>query len=88
MAIYLSIAPVQPFADMSAEDVEGEPGVMVVTGDGKVVGLHLDDNRLVLRLPQLIERFGLDEERVWAKLRGDDHVTLGRRSLHGARNPR
>ena len=88
MAIYLSIAPVQPFADMAAEDVEGEPGVMVVTGDGKVVGLHLDDNRLVLRLPQLIERFGLDEERVWAKLRGDDDVTLGRRSLHGARNPR
>mgnify|MGYP001457207246 CR=1 FL=1 len=31
---------------------------------------------------------GLDEERVWAKLRGDDDVTLGRRSLHGSRNPR
>ncbi|MCC6829915.1 MAG: hypothetical protein IT200_01085 [Thermoleophilia bacterium] len=88
MAIYLSIAPVQPFADMSTEDVEGEPGVMVVTGDGKVVGVHLADNRLVLRLPQLIERFGLDEDRVWAKLRGDDDVTLGRRSLHGSRNPR
>lgn len=88
MAIYLSIAPVQPFADMGTQDVEGEPGVTLVTGDGKVVGIRLDDNRLVLRLPQLIERFGLDEDRVWAKLRGDDDVTMGRRSLHGARNPR
>ncbi|MEZ5079222.1 MAG: hypothetical protein R2878_00870 [Thermoleophilia bacterium] len=88
MAIYLSIAPVQPFADISTEDLEDEPGVMIVTGDGKVVGIRLNDNRLVLKLPALIERFDLDEARVFAKLRGDDDVTLGRRSLHGGRTAR
>ena len=63
-------------------------GMPAYAGDGKVVGIRLNDNRLVLKLPALIERFGLDEARVFAKLRGDDDVTLGRRSLHGGRTAR
>ena len=76
-AIYFSLGHVQPFADMATEVVE--EGVTLVRGDGKVVGLHLDDPRLVLRLPELIERLGLDPERVWSRLRGDADV-LGSRS--------
>jgi hypothetical protein len=77
-AIYFSLGHVQPFADMATEVVE--EGVTLVRGDGKVVGLHLDDPRLVLRLPELIERLGLDPERVWSRLRGDADVLLGSRS--------
>jgi hypothetical protein len=76
-AIYFSLGHVQPFADMATEVVE--EGVTLVRGDGKVVGLHLDDPRLVLRLPELIERLGLDPERVWSRLRGDADVLLGSR---------
>jgi hypothetical protein len=83
MAVYLSIGAVQPFADISSETLEDEPGVTLVWGDGKVVGIRLDHGELVLRLPALIERFGLDPARVWPRLRGDDDVTLGRRALHG-----
>ena len=57
---------------MSTEAVE--EGVTLVRGDGKVVGLRLEDPRSVLRLPELIERLGLDEERVWSRLRGDVDV--------------
>jgi hypothetical protein len=77
-AIYFSLGHVQPFADMATEVVE--QGVMLVRGDGKVVGLRLDDPKLVLKLPELIERLGLDEERVWARLRGDADVLLGSRA--------
>jgi hypothetical protein len=77
-AIYLSLGHVQPFAEMATEVVE--EGVILVRGDGKVVGLRLEDPRLVVKLPELIERLGLDPERVWARLRGDADVVLGSRT--------
>ena len=77
-AIYFSLGHVQPFADMATEVVE--EGVTLVRGDGEVVGLRLDDPRLVLKLPELIERLGLDPERVWARLHGDADVMLGARA--------
>jgi hypothetical protein len=77
-AIYFSLGNVQPFADMKAE--RPEEGVTIVTGDGKVVGLRLDDPRQVLDLPGIIERHGLDAERVWNRLRADDDVMLGARA--------
>jgi hypothetical protein len=76
--IYFSLGHVQPFADMSTEAVE--EGVVLVRGDGKVVGLRLEDPRLVLRLPDLIDRLGLDPDRVWARLRGDADVLVGSRA--------
>lgn len=77
-AIYFSLGNVQPFADMKAE--RPEEGVTIVTGDGKVVGLRLDDPRQVLDLPGIIERHGLDADRVWNRLRADDDVMLGARA--------
>lgn len=76
--IYFTLGHVQPFADMSMETVE--EGVTLVRGDGKVVGLRLEDPRTVVRLPELIERLGLDEERVWNRLRGDVDVVAGSRA--------
>jgi hypothetical protein len=76
-AIYFSLGFVQPFADMETEEVEA--GVTVVRGDGKIVGLRLEDPRSVLELPRLIDALGLDADRVWARLRADDDVLLGRR---------
>ncbi|HVH00342.1 MAG TPA: hypothetical protein VM844_06210 [Miltoncostaeaceae bacterium] len=76
--IYFTLGHVQPFADMSMETVE--EGVALVRGDGKVVGLRLEDPRTVVRLPELIERLGLDEERVWNRLRGDVDVVAGSRA--------
>jgi hypothetical protein len=35
---------------------------------------------MVLRLPELIERLGLDEERVWSRLRGDADVVASSRA--------
>ena len=52
----------------------------LVRGDGKVVGLRLEDPRSVVRLPELIERLGLDEERVWSRLRGDVDVVASSRA--------
>ena len=77
-AIYFSLGNVQPFADMMAD--RPEEGVTIVTGDGKVVGLRLDDPRQVLDLPGIIERHGLDADRVWSRLRADDDVMLGARA--------
>jgi hypothetical protein len=76
--IYFTLGHVQPFADMATEAVE--EGVMLVRGDGKIVGLRLEDPRMVLRLPELIERLGLDEERVWSRLRGDADVVASSRA--------
>jgi hypothetical protein len=76
--IYFTLGLVQPFADMEKEEVED--GVTLVRGDGKVVGLRLEDPRMVLRLPELIDRLGLDEERVWSRLRGDADVVASSRS--------
>jgi hypothetical protein len=77
-AIYFSLGHVQPFADMATEVVE--EGVTLVRGDGVVVGLRLDDPRLVLKLPELIDRLGLDPERVWGRLRADADVLTGARA--------
>jgi hypothetical protein len=77
-AVYFRLGNVQPFADMSAERVE--EGVTLVKGDGKVVGLRLDEPRRVLDLPGIIERLGLDPDRVWERLRADDDVMLGARA--------
>jgi hypothetical protein len=77
-AIYFSLGHVQPFADMATEAVE--EGVTLVRGDGVVVGLRLEDPRLVLKLPELIERLGLDAERVWGRLRADADLLLGARA--------
>jgi hypothetical protein len=77
-AIYFSLGHVQPFADMETESVQ--EGVTVVRGDGAVVGLRLDDPRLVLQLPEIIERLGLDAEKVWGRLRADADVLLGSRA--------
>jgi hypothetical protein len=79
MAIYFSLGFVQPFADMATEGLEGVEGVDVVRGDGRVVGLRLEDHRTVLRIPEIAERLGLEEDRIWARLRADDDVLLGRR---------
>ena len=76
--IYFSLGHVQPFAEMETTVVE--EGVTVVRGDGKVVGLRLEDPRAVLRLPELIQKLGLDEERVWSRLRADADVLLGARA--------
>lgn len=88
MAIYLSFSAVQPFAKITTEDVEDVPGVTMVRGDGVPVGIRLAHNELVLKLPELIERFDLPAERVWGRLRGDDDVMLGRRAVHGGQRPR
>jgi hypothetical protein len=77
-AIYFRLGNVQPFADMSADRVE--EGVTLVKGDGKVVGLRLDDPRMVLQLPDILERLGIEPERVWSRLRADDDVMLGARA--------
>jgi hypothetical protein len=77
-AIYFRLGNVQPFADMSTE--RPEEGVTIVKGDGQVVGLRLDRPEMVLDLPGIVERAGLDLERVWPRLRADDDVMLGARA--------
>lgn len=88
MAIYLSFLAVQPFAKIETEELTDPEGVTLVRGDGVVVGIRMADNRQVLMLPELIERFDLPADRVWARLRGDDDVMLGRRAIHGGQRPR
>lgn len=77
-AVYFSLGYVQPFADMETEEVE--PGVTVVRGDKRIVGLRLADPRQILELPRLIDALGLDADRVWDRVRADDDVLLGRRA--------
>ena len=77
-AIYFRLGNVQPFADMSADRVE--EGVTLIKGDGKIVGLRLDEPKMVLQLPGILERLGIEPERVWSRLRADDDVMLGARA--------
>jgi hypothetical protein len=77
-AIYFRLGNVQPFADMSADRVE--EGVTLVKGDGKIVGLRLDEPQMVLQLPGILERLAIEPERVWSRLRADDDVMLGARA--------
>lgn len=79
MSIYLSIRPVQPFADIDSEVIEDD--IKIVRADGKVVGIRLPENDMVLRLPDLIERFEIEPHLVWNRLRGDDDIELGRRAF-------
>jgi hypothetical protein len=75
MPLYLSVSTVQPFAKIATEPLEGEPGVTIVTGDGKLVGIRLDKTSDVVRLPGLIEKLDLDAERVWSRVQGDSDLT-------------
>lgn len=79
MSIYLSIRPVQPFADIDSEVIEDD--IKIVRADGKVVGIRLPENDMVLRLPDLIDRFEIEPHLVWNRLRGDDDIELGRRAF-------
>jgi hypothetical protein len=51
----------------------------MVTADGDVVGIRLDNPREVLRLDELIQTLNLDPERIWSRLRADDDVLNSRR---------
>jgi hypothetical protein len=75
--IYFSLGIVQPFADLAAEEVA--EGVVTIVGDGKIVGLRLADNRMLVRLDEIASGLGLDPEKVWARVRADDDVLTGRR---------
>jgi hypothetical protein len=88
VAIYLSFRAVQPFAKIETEQLDDPAGVTLVRGDGVVVGIRFPENELILRLPELIERYDLPAQAVWSRLRGDDDVMLGRRGLHGGQRPR
>ena len=55
-AIYFSLGHVQPFADMETEVVE--EGVTAVRGDGKLVGLRLDDPRRCCACPRSSRSWG------------------------------
>ena len=77
-AIYFRLGNVQPFAEMTADRVE--EGVTVVRGDGKIVGLRIAEPQMVLELPGILDRVGIDPERVWSRLRADDDVMLGARA--------
>jgi len=77
-AIYFRLGNVQPFAEMTADRVE--EGVTIVRGDGKIVGLRIAEPQMVLDLPGILERVGIDPERVWSRLRADDDVMLGARA--------
>ncbi len=77
-AIYFRLGNVQPFAEMTADRVE--EGVTIVRGDGKIVGLRIDDPKMVLELPGILDRVGIDPDRVWSRLRADDDVMLGARA--------
>ncbi|MDH3725226.1 MAG: hypothetical protein OER93_05725 [Thermoleophilia bacterium] len=75
--IYFSLGIIQPFAPLQTE--EPEPGVTTVVGDGKIVGLRLEDNRMLAQLDEIAGRIGLDPEQLWARVRADDDVLVGRR---------
>lgn len=77
-AIYFRLGNVQPFAEMTADQVE--EGVTLVRGDGKIVGLRLAGPQMVLDLPGILERLEIEPERVWSRLRADDDVMLGGRA--------
>lgn len=75
--IYFSLGIVQPFAPLEATQIE--PGVTTVMGDGKIVGLRLDDNRMVGRLDEIAERVGIDPDLLWERVHADADVLVGRR---------
>ncbi len=79
MAIYFSIGTCQPFAKMATAPVDGFDSVSMVTADGDVVGVRLDDPREILRLDDIIKHLNLDPERIWSRLRADDDVLNSRR---------
>lgn len=77
-AIYFRLGNVQPFADMTVETAE--EGVVLVSGDGKLVGLRLDDPTRILDLPGILERLQIDPDRIWPRLRADEDVLAGSRA--------
>ncbi len=79
MAIYFSIGFCQPFAKMSTERVAGFESVEIVSADGDIVGVRIEDPREILRLDELIKTLNLDADRMWSRIRADDDVLIGRR---------
>ena len=79
MAIYFSIGFCQPFAKMSTERVDGFDSVEIVSADGDIVGVRIEDPREILRLDELIKTLNLDADRMWSRIRADDDVLIGRR---------
>lgn len=79
MAIYFSIGFCQPFAKMSTERVPGFESVEIVSADGDIVGVRIEDPREILRLDELIKTLNLDADRMWSRIRADDDVLIGRR---------
>ncbi len=54
--MYFSLRTVQPFAEMSLREVEGEPGVEVT---------------MLRRLEIICEKAGIDPLECWRRVRGD-----------------
>ena len=79
MAIYFSIGFCQPFAKMATERVEGFESVEMVSADGEIVGVRIENPRELLRLDELIATLNLNPDKVWQRLRADEDVLLGRR---------
>lgn len=86
--IYFSIRTIQPFADMSTQPLEGVEGVDVTIADGHVVGMRLNDVRMLGRLDEICETAGIEAESCWRRVRGDADVINSRRaeSAHGGGN--
>lgn len=81
-AIYFSLGLSQPFAPLERQEVE--EGVTVVRDDRGVVGLRLEDARMLLRLDEICATLGIDPEKAWDRLRADEDVPTGRRKdIHG-----
>lgn len=74
--MYFSLRTVQPFADMSLRDVDGEEGVRLTIADGVVVGLFLPDVRMLLRLEKICEKAGIDPYECWRRVRGDVDLSI------------
>lgn len=86
--IYFSIRSVQPFADMSTRPLEGVEGVDLTTADGHIVGMRLNDVRMLGRLEEICEKAGIEVERCWRRVHGDADVIHSRRAeqAHGGGN--
>lgn len=74
--MYFSLRTMQPFADMSLRDVEGEEGVRLTIADGIVVGMFLPDVRMLNRLEEICEKAGVDPAECWKRVRGDVDLSV------------
>ena len=74
--MYFSLRTMQPFADTSLRDVEGEEGVRLTIADGIVVGMFLPDVRMLNRLEEICEKAGVDPAECWKRVRGDVDLSV------------